>query len=71
MDAHENDPHRRKDVRSLAIAIVLGCAVGAAHGIPRYGLFSFGNLAMMGLLMITVVSLWAAVVALLPSRPAE
>jgi hypothetical protein len=65
------DPRRRKDKRALAISTLLGLAVGAGHGIPKYGVFHISTVAMMGLGMIVVVGIHAAIVALMPARPAE
>lgn len=64
-----NDPDCRKDRRIFGWSIVIGAIVGAGHGIPRYGVFTMQNLAMVGLGMIAVVGLAAAVIALLPARP--
>ncbi len=66
-DAAE-DPRRRKDRRALTISILLGLAIGAGHGIPRYGALSLSTVAMMGLGMILVVGIHAAVIALSPAR---
>jgi hypothetical protein len=70
-DAPENDPNARKDRRLFTLSVLAGVAVGAAHGIPAYGVFSVGNVALMGLGTIVVVGLVAGVIALLPARPAE
>ena len=58
------------DVRSkrgVTIAILAGVVVGAAHGIPRYGLFTFSNVAMIGLGIILTCGIYAIVVAVKPS----
>lgn len=65
----ETDAVDRKDVRALKIAIWVGVAIGAGHGIPRYGLFSIGNLALIGLGVIVSVGFYAAWIALRPARP--
>ncbi len=65
----EDDARDRKDRRGLAIAFWVGVAVGAAHGIPRYGLFTISNVAMVGLGIIVSVGLYAAWIALRPARP--
>ena len=64
-----NDPACRKDCRIFTWSMVFGAIVGAALGIPRYGLFSMSNVAMIGLGMIVVVAVAAAVIALMPARP--
>ena len=61
----------RKDQRALSIAIWAGVALGLAHGIPRYGVFHISTVNMVGIGVITTVSLWAAIVALMPARKAE
>lgn len=61
----------RKDKRALALAIWAGVVVGLVHGVPRYGLFHISTANMIGIGMITTVSLWAAIVALLPARKPE
>jgi hypothetical protein len=70
-----NDPKAaaldRKDRRSLSLAIWIGVAIGLGHGIPRYGLFHISTLSLAGLGMIATVGIWAALVALMPARPAE
>lgn len=63
-----NDPHDASDVRALTISFVLGAIVGCMYGAFRYGLFSMQNLAMVGLGIITVVSLHAAWIGIRPSR---
>lgn len=69
--AHETpaDPVAARDRRALTFSILLGVVLGALVGVPRYGLFSMGNVSMMGLGMILVVSIHAAVIAILPARP--
>jgi hypothetical protein len=70
-----NDPKAaaldRKDRRALSIAIWLGVAVGLGHGIPRYGLWHVSTWSLAGVGMIVTVAIWAAIVALMPARPAE
>jgi hypothetical protein len=53
--------------KRITLAILLGIAIGAAHGIPRYGLFTLGNVAMMGLGIITTLGVYALIVALRPA----
>ncbi|MCC7137054.1 MAG: hypothetical protein IT460_01335 [Planctomycetes bacterium] len=60
----------RRDVRNAKIAFWLGIALGLSHGVKRYGLFRMETVAMMGLMVIVCVSLYAAIVALGPSRDA-
>jgi hypothetical protein len=73
MDANETPPtaSERRDRRSLGLAILAGIVLGLGHGVPRYGLFHISTVNMGGLGVITTVSLWAALVALLPARKAE
>lgn len=62
------DPRDRKDKRALTFSILLGIALGAGHGIPRYGVFSLSTVAFAGLGMILIVGLHAAIVAMKPAR---
>jgi len=59
-----------KDVRGFGIAVLLGVVLGAIPGILRYGVFTIYTVNFTGLGVIVVVSLWAAVIALLPARGA-
>jgi hypothetical protein len=70
-DAPPDDPRDRGDRRLFLWSVLGGIAVGAAHGIPKYGVFSIGNVALIGLGVIAVVGIVAGVIALLPARPAE
>ena len=63
-----SDPGDASDRRALTLSIVVGVILGALIGVPRYGLFSMGNVSMMGLGMIVTVSVHAAVIAILPAR---
>jgi hypothetical protein len=63
------DAATRRDVRSVSIAIWIGVVAGLGHGVPRYGLFHMGTVALIGLMVILSVSIWAAIVALMPARP--
>ena len=71
MDVQPPAPTDRRDRRLLLWSILGGVAIGAGHGVPMYGVFSVGNVAMMGLGVILVVGIVAGVVALLPARPAS
>jgi hypothetical protein len=62
------DPIDARDKRALTLSIVVGVVLGALLGATRYGFFSMGNVACMGLGLIVVVSLHAAVIATLPRR---
>ena len=66
-----NDRGCRKDRKIFAGSLLVGALVGAGHGIPRYGVFSISNVAMIGFGIIVVVGLAAAVIALMPARPAS
>ncbi len=68
MNPQDDDPNGPSDVRALRISFLLGVVAGLGHGIPRYGFFSIGNIAMVGLGIIVIVGLHAAVIALMPSR---
>ena len=68
MSQQDDDPNGPSDVRALRISFLLGVVAGLGHGIPRYGMFSIGNVGMVGLGIITIVGLHALVIALLPSR---
>ena len=72
--AGHDDPECARDVRALTGSLLLGVVLGGAIGVTRYGLFTMGNVAMVGLGVIVSVSLHALVVALRPARdskPAE
>jgi hypothetical protein len=72
MDAESADPATSRRDRRLFLGSVLGgVALGAGHGVPMYGVFSVGNVAMIGLGVILVLGVVAGVVALMPARPAE
>jgi hypothetical protein len=66
-----DDARARGDRRLFTWSVLAGVVVGAAHGIPKYGVFSIGNVTLIGLGVIAVVGVVAGVVALLPARPAE
>ncbi len=68
MSQADDDPNGPSDVRALRISFLLGVVAGLGHGIPRYGMFSIGNVGMVGLGIIVVVGLHAALIALLPPR---
>jgi hypothetical protein len=70
-DARPDDPRSRGDRRLFTLAVLGGVVIGAGHGIPRYGVFSVGNVALMGLGVIVVVGIVSGVIALLPARHAE
>jgi hypothetical protein len=70
-DATHDDPRDRKDRSLFTWSVIGGVVVGAAHGIPKYGVFSIGNVSLIGLGVIAVVGIVAGVVALLPARPIE
>ena len=57
-----------RDLRAVKISFWLGVIVGAGHGIPRYGVFSIGNLGMIGLGIIVALGIHASVVALKPAQ---
>ncbi len=63
------DADDRRDVRGVKIAFWVGVVAGLGHGIPKYGLFSMFTVALVGLMIIAVVGLYAALIALLPARP--
>jgi hypothetical protein len=63
------DPHARRDMRGLRIAFWVGIAVGLLLAVPRYGLFSMSTVTVVGLLLITSIAVYAAIVALSPARP--
>lgn len=65
------DAAERRDVRGVKIAFWVGVVAGIGHGAPKYGLFSMFTVALVGLMIITTVGLYAAAVALMPSRPAK
>ncbi len=64
-----NDPHAAGDVRALRLSFYAGAILGGIYGSYLYGLFSMQNLAMVGLGIITTVSLHAAWIGIRPSRP--
>lgn len=68
MSQQDDDPNGPSDVRALRISFLLGTVAGLGHGIPRYGMFSIGNLGMVGIGIIVIVGLHAALIALMPSR---
>jgi hypothetical protein len=63
-----DDPEDARAKRGLTFSILLGAALGGLVGVTRYGPLSMGNVAMIGLGIIVVVSAHAAVIALLPAR---
>ena len=69
--APETPAETRRDIRGVRISIWVGVAIGLAHGIPRYGLLHMGTVALIGLMVILSVSIYAAIVALMPARPTE
>lgn len=68
MSNESSDAADRRDVRNAKIAFWIGIVAGLGHGVPRYGLFRMETVAMMGLMVIVSVSLYAAIVALKPAR---
>jgi hypothetical protein len=58
----------RRDVRMVKAAFWLGVVAGIGHGAPKYGLFSMYTVALVGLMIIALMGILAAVVALLPAR---
>ena len=68
-NAPERTPEECRDLRAVKISFWLGVLAGAGHGIPRYGVFSIGNVGMIGLGIIVALGLHASVVALKPARP--
>ena len=69
MSYDRDDPDSRTGRRILGWSFVVGGALGAAVGIPRYGPFSMSTVALIGLGMILVIAVAAAVIAILPARP--
>ena len=69
MSDDRDDPETRTGRRILGWSFVVGAALGAAVGIPRYGPFSMSAVALVGLGIITVIAVSAAVIAVLPARP--
>ena len=63
-----SDPHAASDVRALKISFLTGAGLGCLYGASRYDFFSMQNVAMVGLGIITVVSLHAAWIGIRPSR---
>jgi len=70
MSDDRDDPETRTGRRILGWSFVVGAALGAAVGVPRYGPFSMSTVALVGLGIITVIAVSAAVIAILPARPA-
>ena len=63
----DDAPIDARSKRGLRWSLVAGIVGGAAHGIPRYGAFTFSNVAMIGLGMIIACAIYAIVVAFKPS----
>ena len=54
--------------RGVTWSILLGIALGGAVGAPRYGIFSVGDVAMIGLGVIVCCGVYALIVAFGPAR---
>jgi Mg/Co/Ni transporter MgtE len=69
----EMDADERKDVLGLRIAIWVGVFLGVVHSIFvfKYALLSMYTVAVIGVMVILAVAIYAAIVALLPARPAK
>jgi hypothetical protein len=64
-------PIDRAGRRAVGIAVVAGLAVGVLLALPRYGLFSIGTTAFAGLGVMVALGIYAIVVAVSPSTPAD
>ena len=58
-----SEEHDRSAKKGVWWTILIGTAIGAAHGIRWYGTFSVGNVAMIGLGVITACGVFAIIVA--------
>ncbi len=67
------DAETRRDVRGVRISIWLGVFLGLVHSlfVFKYPFLSMSTVSVVGLMVILVVAIYAAIVALLPSRPAR
>jgi hypothetical protein len=66
------DAPRSIDVRSrrgVSLAIWLGAIAGGVWGSMRYGPFTFGNVALIGLGIIVGCAVYAIALALSPATP--
>ena len=62
-DAPTEDRRRSK----VGLAMFLGAILGALWGVPRYGAFTFANVAVMGLGIIVTCAAYAIVIAIKPA----
>jgi hypothetical protein len=64
-------PIDRAARRAIGLAIVVGGVIGTILGFPRYGLLSIGTVAFAGLGVMVALGVYAIVVAVSPSTPAD
>jgi hypothetical protein len=61
-------PGDRAARRAITLCILVGAALGAVVGVPRYGSVSVGNAALMGLGVMIALAIYAGIVAITPSH---
>jgi hypothetical protein len=71
MDPINDRPEDRAARRTITLCIVVGAALGALFGVPRYGPVAIGTAALMGLGVMVVLGLYALFVALRPAAPLD
>jgi len=71
MDTRNDRPIDRAGRKAVGIAIVVGLVAGVLLGMPRYGLLSIGTTALAGLGVMVALGVYAIVVAVSPSVPAD
>ena len=71
MQAVNDRPVDRAARRMITLAILVGAALGALVGVPRYGLLDFSTVALMGLGTMVTLGSYAIWVAVRPPHPLD